>query len=75
VNRNNLGCRVVLCLHFRTCLSGRPRIGLFTDGPSAGPEVPTLFRSRRPRQQIELNGPAGRMIAAVLLGSAEIELE
>jgi predicted transposase/invertase (TIGR01784 family) len=26
-------------------------------------------------QQIELNGPVGRMIAAVLLGLAEIELE
>ena len=47
-NRNeNGGCRVVFCLHFRTCLTGGPRIDPFTDGPSVVPEVLTLSLCRR----------------------------
>src|SRR5207248_2604706 len=44
---NNVGCRVLLCLHFRNCLIGRPRAGPFTDGSGVVPEVLTLFRCRR----------------------------
>jgi formylglycine-generating enzyme required for sulfatase activity len=41
-NRNeNYGCRVVLCLHFRACLTGRPRIDPLTDAPGVVPEVLT----------------------------------
>jgi hypothetical protein len=48
-NRNdNYGCRVLLCLHFRACLTGGPRIGPTKDGSSVVPEVLTLSLRRRP---------------------------
>jgi hypothetical protein len=33
------GCRVVLCLHFRACLTGRPRVALFSERGSVVPDV------------------------------------
>jgi hypothetical protein len=44
---NNVGCRVVLCLHFRACPTGSPRTGASTDAPGVEPEVLALLL--RPR--------------------------
>ncbi len=58
---NNYGCRVLLCLHFRACLTGGPRIAAFTEAASVVPEVLTLPPRRRPLAAGQIVTPAGRV--------------
>ena len=56
--------RVVLCLHFRACLTGGPGTGASLNGPGVKPEVLTLPRRRRvscpPAKQQGEPGGSGR---------------